>query len=112
MGMLRKLVDESVSCVTADRVPERVVRSAMATFLSLSDPRTFAHGRRCTCAQHGTGGPARAACRGMHDASSTGMFQRGSLTLFRVRGVPIRAHWTLLLILPYLALVLSVQFRA
>jgi Zn-dependent protease len=40
------------------------------------------------------------------------MFQQGSLTLFRVRGVPIRAHWTLLLILPYLALVLSVQFRA
>ncbi len=40
------------------------------------------------------------------------MFQHGSLTLFRIRGVPIRAHWTLLLILPYLAFVLSLQFRA
>lgn len=40
------------------------------------------------------------------------MFQRGSLTLFRVRGVPVRAHWTLLLILPYLAYVMSVQFGA
>lgn len=40
------------------------------------------------------------------------MFQHGSLRLFSVRGVPIRAHWTLLLILPYLALVLSVQFRS
>ncbi|HEU4730400.1 MAG TPA: site-2 protease family protein [Kofleriaceae bacterium] len=40
------------------------------------------------------------------------MFQDGSLTLFRIRGVPVRAHWTLLLVLPYLALVLSIQFRA
>jgi len=40
------------------------------------------------------------------------MFRHGSLTLFRVRGVPIHAHWTLLLILPYLALVLSMQFRS
>jgi Zn-dependent protease len=40
------------------------------------------------------------------------MFQQGSLTLFRVRGVPIRAHWTLLLIIPYLAFVLSIQFRS
>jgi len=39
------------------------------------------------------------------------MFQDRSLTLFKVRGVPIRAHWTLLLILPYLAVVLSMQFR-
>jgi Zn-dependent protease len=38
------------------------------------------------------------------------MFAERSLTLFRIRGVPIRAHWTLLLILPYLALVLSLQF--
>ncbi len=38
------------------------------------------------------------------------MFQTRSLTLFRVRGVPVRAHWTLLLILPYLALVISLQF--
>jgi Zn-dependent protease/CBS domain-containing protein len=38
------------------------------------------------------------------------MFERGALTLVRIRGVPIRAHWTLLLILPYLAVVLSVQF--
>ncbi len=40
------------------------------------------------------------------------MFQDGSLTLFRIRGVPIRVHWTLLLVLPYLALVLSMGFRA
>src|SRR5688572_20511348 len=39
------------------------------------------------------------------------MFQQGALTMVRVRGVPIRAHWTLLLILPYLAFVLSLQFR-
>lgn len=32
--------------------------------------------------------------------------------LFRVRGVPVRAHWTLLLILPYLAVVLSIQLRS
>lgn len=48
----------------------------------------------------------------MRDALIPGMFQDGSLTLFRIRGVPIRAHWTLLLVLPYLALVLSMQFRA
>src|SRR5262245_40479146 len=40
------------------------------------------------------------------------MFQRGSVTLFRVRGVPIRAHWTLLLIVPYLAFALSARFGA
>jgi Zn-dependent protease len=39
------------------------------------------------------------------------MFQAGSLTLLRIRGVPIRAHWTLLLVLPYFAFVLSIQFR-
>ncbi len=39
------------------------------------------------------------------------MFERGSLTLFRVRGVPIRAHWTLLLVLPYLAIVLALGFK-
>jgi Zn-dependent protease len=31
------------------------------------------------------------------------------LTLFHVRGIPIRAHWTLLLVLPYLALAFSVR---
>jgi Zn-dependent protease len=40
------------------------------------------------------------------------MFSRGSLTLFRVRGVPIRAHWTLLLVIPYLAVALSKEFRS
>ena len=40
------------------------------------------------------------------------MFERGSVRLFRVRGVPIRAHWSLLLILPYLVFVLSAQFGA
>ena len=62
--------------------------------------------------------PANSATRAALDSRSEGtpgaitegMFQHGSLTLFRVRGVPIRAHWTLLLILPYLALVLSLQF--
>jgi Zn-dependent protease len=38
------------------------------------------------------------------------MFERGSLLLFRVRGVPVRAHWTLLLVLPYLVFALSAQF--
>ena len=38
------------------------------------------------------------------------MTNRGSVTLFRVRGVPIRAHWTLLLVLPWIAWVFSLQF--
>jgi Zn-dependent protease/CBS domain-containing protein len=38
------------------------------------------------------------------------MYQRGALTLFHVKGVPIRAHWTLLLVLPYLAFALSADF--
>ena len=33
-------------------------------------------------------------------------------TLFRIRGVPVRAHWTLLFMLPYVALALSAEFRA
>ncbi|MDB4962857.1 MAG: protease/CBS domain protein [Myxococcales bacterium] len=45
-------------------------------------------------------------CAATHD----GMHGRGSLTLLHVRGVPIRAHWTLLLVLPYLMVVFSVQF--
>jgi Zn-dependent protease len=40
------------------------------------------------------------------------MVRDGSLTLFRVRGVPIRAHWTLLLIIPYLAASLAYRFDA
>ena len=40
------------------------------------------------------------------------MYERGSLTLLHFRGIPIRAHWTLLLVLPYLAFVLSVQFKS
>lgn len=39
------------------------------------------------------------------------VYQRGAVTLFHVRGVPIRAHWTLLLVLPYLAIVFSIQFE-
>jgi Zn-dependent protease/CBS domain-containing protein len=39
------------------------------------------------------------------------MFQRGSITLFRVRSVPVRAHWSLLLVFPYLALVFAGRFR-
>ncbi len=38
------------------------------------------------------------------------MFRTGSVTLLRVRGVPIRAHWTLLLIIPYLAFALASDF--
>src|SRR5205823_4208877 len=34
----------------------------------------------------------------------------GSLTLLQVRSVRIRAHWTLLVILPYLAFVFSLRF--
>lgn len=55
---------------------------------------------------------SRRAVRGTGDAHRMDMHERGSLTLFRVRGVPIRAHWTLLLVLPYLAIVLSVEFDA
>jgi Zn-dependent protease len=41
------------------------------------------------------------------------MFGRGgSLTLFRIRSIPVRAHWTLLAILPYLAIVFSARFGA
>lgn len=38
------------------------------------------------------------------------MFERGSFTLFRVRDVPVRVHWSLLLILPYIAIVFSGYF--
>jgi Zn-dependent protease len=38
------------------------------------------------------------------------MFGRGSVTLFRARGVPVRAHFSLLIILPYLAIVFSARF--
>jgi Zn-dependent protease len=34
----------------------------------------------------------------------------GSLTILRVRGIPIRAHWTLLLILPYLGWMFAMHF--
>ncbi len=40
------------------------------------------------------------------------MFRHGSFTLFRVRQVPVRIHWTLLLVLPYLALVFAHQLAA
>lgn len=40
------------------------------------------------------------------------MVRDGSVTLFRVRGVPVRAHWTLLLIIPYIAASLSYRFEA
>ena len=40
----------------------------------------------------------------------TSPLSTGSLTVLRVRGVPIRLHWTLLLFVPYLAFVLSAQF--
>ena len=35
---------------------------------------------------------------------------RGSFTILRVRGVPVRVHWSLLLILPYIAVVFSAYF--
>jgi Zn-dependent protease/CBS domain-containing protein len=38
------------------------------------------------------------------------MFRRGAFTLFRVRGIPVRVHWSLLLILPYIAVVFSGYF--
>lgn len=37
---------------------------------------------------------------------------RGSWTLFRIGGIPVRIHWSLLLILPYLAVIIGYQFRA
>ncbi len=39
------------------------------------------------------------------------MYQHGALTLFHVKGVPVRAHWTLLLLLAYLAVMFSGQFE-
>lgn len=36
---------------------------------------------------------------------------RGSVTLGHVRGIPIRAHFSLLLIVPYLAYLMSAQFQ-
>lgn len=36
----------------------------------------------------------------------------GSLTLGHVRGIPIRAHFTLLLVLPYLAFLMAARFAA
>src|SRR5262249_53472227 len=50
--------------------------------------------------------------RGTRLALPPAMFNRGSITLFRVRSVPVKAHWTLLLILPYLAFVFAVRFGA
>lgn len=47
----------------------------------------------------------------MTDATRPAMRHSGSLTLFRVRGVPIRAHWTLFLIVPYLAIAMAAQFH-
>ena len=38
------------------------------------------------------------------------MFSGGSITLGRAHGVPIRAHWTLFLMLPYLAIVFAARF--
>lgn len=40
------------------------------------------------------------------------MVQDGAVTLFRLRGTPIRAHWTLLLTIPYLTMVVSVDFAS
>jgi Zn-dependent protease/CBS domain-containing protein len=37
---------------------------------------------------------------------------RGSLTVLRVKGVPIRVHWTLLLVIPYIAVVFSSDFSS
>jgi Zn-dependent protease/predicted transcriptional regulator len=36
---------------------------------------------------------------------------RGSLTLGHIRGIPIRAHFTMLFVLPYLAWVMAVRFE-
>jgi Zn-dependent protease/CBS domain-containing protein len=41
---------------------------------------------------------------GTPHAPHRAVFRRGSITLLTVKGVPIRAHWTLLIILPYLAI--------
>jgi Zn-dependent protease/CBS domain-containing protein len=38
------------------------------------------------------------------------MDNSGSLTLFHVHGIPVRAHWTLFLAIPYIAFVFSRQF--
>ncbi len=36
---------------------------------------------------------------------------RGSWPIFRIGGIPVRIHWSLLLVLPYLAVVFGAQFR-
>jgi Zn-dependent protease len=38
------------------------------------------------------------------------MFGRGTFTIARVRGIPVRVHWSLLIVIPYLALILTYQF--
>ncbi|MFT3698656.1 MAG: M50 family metallopeptidase [Kofleriaceae bacterium] len=40
------------------------------------------------------------------------MFHAGSLTLFHVRRIPIRAHWTFFLVVPYLAIAMTYQFKS
>lgn len=40
------------------------------------------------------------------------MFAGGSITMFRVAGVPVRAHWSLLLVIPYLVLMFALRFSA
>jgi len=47
--------------------------------------------------------------KGITMATSTSR-STGSFTAFRVRGIPVRLHWTLLLFIPYLAFLLSAQF--
>ncbi len=39
------------------------------------------------------------------------MGTRGSWTIFKLGSIPVRIHWSLLLILPYLAVVIGYQFR-
>ena len=38
------------------------------------------------------------------------MVGRGTFTIVRVRGIPVRVHWTLLVLIPYLALALAYEF--
>src|SRR5438105_3918122 len=57
----------------------------------------------------------RVACRGAVRGTRAArpraiMFSRGSFRLLRVRGIPVRVHWSLFLILPYVVVMFSGDF--
>lgn len=55
---------------------------------------------RCARAPH----VRPAACVRVRTGDEWNMDSSGSLTLFHVHGIPVRAHWTLFFAIPYLVL--------